>query len=37
MLNHVHLIAIPDGAESLSDMIQEVHGTYGTIFNAKHG
>src|SRR5215469_415093 len=37
MPNHVHLIAIPKYEQSLSDMIQETHGSYGTIFNGKYG
>ena len=37
MPNHIHLIAVPDEAESLSSMIQEAHGTFAQLFNAKYG
>jgi putative transposase len=37
MTNHVHLIVIPERDESLSDMIQNVHGAYATIFNGQYG
>jgi len=36
MPNHVHLVAIPEREDSLSDMIQEAHGTYASLFNAKY-
>jgi len=37
MPNHIHLIAIPARGDSLSDLVQEVDGTYATIFNARYG
>src|SRR2546426_7177457 len=36
MPNHVHLIVIPEREESLSNMVQEAHGTYATLFNARY-
>jgi putative transposase len=37
MPNHVHLVAVPQNKESLSDMVQEVHGTFAALLNAKYG
>ena len=34
MPNHVHLIAVPDRKESLSDAIQWAHGKYAELFNS---
>jgi putative transposase len=33
MPNHVHLIAVPEREESLSDAIRSVHGKYAELFN----
>ena len=34
MPNHTHIVAVPNGEESLSDAIQCADGTYATLFNA---
>ena len=36
MSNHVHLIAIPRGAESLPLALKHAHGRYAAYFNARH-
>jgi putative transposase len=36
MSNHVHLIAIPQQAESLGQALKETHGRYASYWNAAH-
>jgi putative transposase len=36
MTNHVHLIAVPERQDSLSRMLQRVHGDYAGYFNARY-
>ena len=37
MNNHVHLVAVPTEAESLSIALQNAHGRYAEYFNLRHG
>ena len=37
MSNHVHLVAIPEKAESLARAMKETHGRYATYWNTMHG
>jgi putative transposase len=37
MTNHVHLVAIPQGPESLAVLLRRVHGRYAQYFNARYG
>ncbi len=37
MSNHVHLVAIPEKAESLAHAMKETHGRYATYWNTMHG
>ena len=37
MTNHIHLIAVPQSDNSLSLAFRDIHGTYATVFNKKHG
>jgi len=36
MSNHVHLIVVPDRAESLPLTLRQTHGRYAAYFNARH-
>jgi putative transposase len=37
MSNHVHLIAAPDRADSMSVLLRHVHGRYAQYYNARTG
>ncbi len=37
MTNHVHLVAVPRGEESLSVLLRRVHGRYAQYYNARWG
>jgi putative transposase len=37
MTNHVHLVALPDSAESLALLLRRVHGRYAQYFNIRSG
>jgi putative transposase len=37
MTNHVHLIAVPERAESLAVLLRRVHGRYAQYFNMHTG
>ena len=37
MTNHVHLILVPDRADSLAVLFRRVHGAYAQSFNARRG
>ena len=36
MTNHVHLLAVPERADSLSILLRRVHGRYAQYYNARH-
>jgi putative transposase len=37
MSNHVHLVMVPRGADSLALALKHTHGRYAAYWNAKHG
>src|ERR1700757_4005208 len=37
MSNHVHLVVIPQKADSLAQALKQTHGRYATYWNATHG
>ncbi len=37
MSNHVHLVAVPQKADSLANAMKETHGRYASYWNAAHG
>lgn len=37
MTNHVHLVAVPTRADSLSVLLRRVHGRYSQYYNARNG
>jgi putative transposase len=37
MTNHVHLVALPDSADSLALLLRRVHGRYAQYFNVRSG